>query len=266
MELSAEHYLRIVRLLNADIPVELEVDTKTKFLQDDLKGYNVIAEIPGTDPTLKNEIVMLGAHLDSWFAATGATDNAAGSAVVMEAVRILKAANLKPKRTIRIALWSSEEQGLFGSRGYVKDHFADKATMTLLPEHEKLSAYYNLDNGTGKIRGIYTQGNKEVMPIFEKWLEPFANLGASTVTLSNTGGTDHLAYDGVGLPGFQFIQDELDYSTRTHHTNMDTYDRLQPEDLKQASVIMATFVYNTAVREAKIPRKELPKVSTTTGR
>ncbi|WP_217166116.1 M20/M25/M40 family metallo-hydrolase [Solitalea canadensis] len=198
MELSAEHYLRIVRLLNADIPVELEVDTKTKFLQDDLKGYNVIAEIPGTDPTLKNEIVMLGAHLDSWFAATGATDNAAGSAVVMEAVRILKAANLKPKRTIRIALWSSEEQGLFGSRGYVKDHFADKATMTLLPEHEKLSAYYNLDNGTGKIRGIYTQGNKEVMPIFEKWLEPFANLGASTVTLSNTGGTDHLAYDGVG--------------------------------------------------------------------
>lgn len=261
MEISAEHYLRIVRLINANIPVELEIDTKTKFLEDDLKGYNVVAEIPGTDPTLKSEIVMLGAHIDSWFAATGATDNAAGSAVVMEAVRILKATGLQPKRTIRIALWSSEEQGLFGSRGYVKAHFADKSTMTLLPEHEKLSAYYNLDNGTGKIRGIYTQGNKAVKPIFEKWLEPFANLGASTVTISNTGGTDHLAYDGVGLPGFQFIQDELDYSTRTHHTNMDTYDRLQPEDLKQASVIMATFVYNTAVRDAKIPRKELPKAT-----
>ncbi|POY36025.1 peptidase M28 [Solitalea longa] len=261
MEVSAEHYQRMIRLLNANIPVELEIDTKTKFIQDDLKGYNVIAEIPGTDPVLKDEVVMLGAHLDSWFAATGATDNAAGSAVVMEAVRIIKSLDLKPKRTIRVALWSSEEQGLFGSKGYVKQHFGDKTTMTLMPEHQKLSAYYNLDNGTGKIRGIYTQGNKAIMPIFSKWLEPFANLGASTVTLSNTGGTDHLSYDALGLPGFQFIQDEMDYGTRTHHTNMDTYDRLSAEDLKQASIIMAAFVYNTAVREAKMPRKELPKAT-----
>ncbi|UKJ06076.1 M20/M25/M40 family metallo-hydrolase [Solitalea lacus] len=257
MEITAEHYMRMIRLLKANIPVELEIDTKTRFVDEDVKGYNVIAEIPGTDPKLKNEVVMLGAHIDSWFAATGATDNAAGTAVVMETVRIIKALNLKPKRTIRIALWSSEEQGLFGSRGYVKQHFGDKATMALLPEHEKLSAYYNLDNGTGKIRGIYTQGNKDVKPIFEQWFTPFTNLGANTVTLSNTGGTDHLSFDGIGLPGFQFIQDEIDYDTRTHHTNMDTYDRLQAEDLKQASVIMASFVYNTAIRENKMPRKTI---------
>jgi Zn-dependent M28 family amino/carboxypeptidase len=263
-EMQPEHYQRILRLINAGQNVELEFDTKTRFLQDDIKGYNVIAEIPGTDKTLKSELVMLGAHLDSWHAATGATDNAAGSAVVMEAVRILKALNIKPRRTIHVALWSSEEQGLFGSKGYVKTHVAEKETMNLLPEHEKISAYYNLDNGTGKIRGIYTQGNKDVVPIFTKWLEPFKDLGASTVTLSNTGGTDHLAFDAVGIPGFQFIQDEMDYGTRTHHTNMDTYDRLQADDLKQAATIMATFVYNTSMRNEKMIRKPLPVVKPAT--
>ncbi|SMO54723.1 M28 family metallopeptidase [Solitalea koreensis] len=261
-EMAAEHYQRILRLLNAGKTVELEFDTKTRFLQDDVKGYNVIAEIPGTDKKLKSELVMLGAHLDSWHAATGATDNGAGSAVVMEAMRILKALNIKPRRTIRVALWSSEEQGLLGSKGYVKAHLANKETLALLPEHEKLSAYYNLDNGTGKIRGIYTQGNTEAVPIFAKWLESFKDLDASTVTLKNTGGTDHLSFDAVGIPGFQFIQDEMDYGTRTHHTNMDTYDRLQADDLKQAATIMATFVYNTAMRNEKMPRKKT-KLTTT---
>ncbi|MBO0360270.1 M20/M25/M40 family metallo-hydrolase [Hymenobacter sp. BT186] len=258
IEMSPEDQLRIIRLVEAGIPVEVEMETKTRFQSQDLKGYNVIAEIPGTDKKLKSEIVMLGGHLDSWHAATGATDNAAGCAVMMEAVRILKASNLKPRRTIRIALWSAEEEGLFGSKNYVKNHFADPATMKLLPEHEKLSAYFNLDNGGGKIRGIYQQSNEAVAPIFTAWLAPFADLGATTVTPRNTGGTDHLSFDGVGLPGFQFIQDPLDYGTRTHHTNQDTYDRLIPEDLKQASVVVASFVYHAAMRDQKLPRKPLP--------
>jgi carboxypeptidase Q len=257
--LSSDDYLRLQRLLENGIKVEVEADVKTKFFTQDMKGYNVIAEIPGTDPTLKEEVVMLGGHLDSWHGATGATDNAAGCSVMMEAVRILKATGVQPKRTIRIALWSGEEQGLHGSRNYVKNHFADPATMTLKPEHSKVSAYYNIDNGTGRIRGIYLQGNKDVGPIFTKWLEPFHDLGAKTVTINNTGGTDHLAFDGVGIPGFQFIQDEIEYDTRTHHTNMDTYDHLVPEDLKQMAVIVASFVYNTAQRDQKLPRKELPK-------
>jgi len=257
--LSSDDYLRLQRLAEAGLKVELEADVKTKFFSDDLQGYNVVAEIPGSDPSLKDEIVMLGGHLDSWHGATGATDNAAGCAVMMEAVRILKALGVKPRRTIRIALWSGEEQGLHGSRNYVKNHFADPAKMELKPEHSKVSAYYNLDNGSGKIRGIYLQGNKNAGPVFEQWLANFGDLGAKTVTISNTGGTDHLAFDAVGIPGFQFIQDELEYDTRTHHTNMDTYDHLVPEDLKQASVIVATFVYNTAQRDEKIPRKELPK-------
>jgi carboxypeptidase Q len=257
--LSSDDYLRLQRLVEAGVNVELEADVKTRFFNSDLQGYNVIAEIPGTDPNLKDEVVMLGGHLDSWHGATGATDNAAGCAVMMEAVRILKAIGVKPKRTIRIALWSGEEQGLHGSRNYVKNNFADPAKMELKPGHEKVSAYYNLDNGTGKIRGIYLQGNKNAGPIFESWLAPFADMGAKTVTISNTGGTDHLAFDAVGIPGFQFIQDEVEYDTRTHHTNMDTYDHLVPEDLKQASIIVASFVYHTAQREEKIPRKELPK-------
>ncbi|RSK36104.1 M28 family metallopeptidase [Hymenobacter metallilatus] len=258
LEMAPEDQLRLIRLAEAGIAVEIELETRTRFQTQDLKGYNVVAEIPGTDKKLKSEIVMLGGHLDSWHAATGATDNAAGCAVMMEAVRILKAAGVQPRRTIRIALWGEEEQGLFGSRNYVKNHFADPATMKLLPDHEKLAAYFNLDNGAGKIRGIYAQGNEAVVPVFQEWLQPFADMGATTVTLRNTGGTDHLSFDAVGLPGFQFIQDPLDYGTRTHHTNMDTYERLPADDLKQASVLVASFVYQAAMRDAKLPRKPLP--------
>ncbi|TGE08023.1 M28 family metallopeptidase [Hymenobacter fodinae] len=258
LEMAPEDQLRLIRLSEAGIPVEIELETRTRFQDKDLKGYNVVAEIPGTDKKLKNEVVMLGGHLDSWHAATGATDNAAGCAIMMEAVRIIKATGVQPRRTIRIALWGEEEQGLFGSRNYVKNHFADPATMKLLPEHEKLAAYFNLDNGAGKIRGIYAQSNEAVMPIFQQWLQPFADLGATTVSPRNTGGTDHLSFDAVGLPGFQFIQDPLDYGTRTHHTNMDTYERLPAEDLKQASVLVASFVYQAAMRDQKLPRKPLP--------
>jgi carboxypeptidase Q len=264
--LSSDDYLRIQRLLEAGIPVTIEADVKTKFYTDDLKGYNVIAEIPGTDPSLKEELVMLGGHLDSWHGATGATDNAAGCAVMMEAVRILKATGFKPRRTIRIALWSGEEQGLHGSRNYVKKHFADPAKMEPTAAHGKVSAYYNLDNGTGKVRGVYLQGNKDVGSIFAKWLEPFEDMGAGTITINNTGGTDHLAFDAVGIPGFQFIQDEIEYDTRTHHTNMDTYDHLVADDLKQASVIIASFVYHTSQRDQKLPRKEMPKAPTQANR
>ncbi len=256
---TAEDYLTICRLTKSGIPVKMEVDVKTTSNEKDTKGYNVVAEIPGTDPNLKEELVMLGGHLDSWHSATGATDNAAGSAVMMEAVRILKALGVKPRRTIRIALWGAEEQGLHGSRGYVKNHFADPADMKLKPDHAKFSSYFNIDNGTGKIRGIYLQGNEKVKDIFTEWLKPFHDLGATTVTISNTGGTDHQSFDGVGLPGFQFIQDPIEYSTRTHHTNMDSYDHLIADDLKQIATIVASFVYNAAMRDEKLPRKELPQ-------
>jgi len=275
--MAAEHYNRLSRLLDRKMEVELEIDVKARFHDDDEMAYNTIAEIPGTDK--QPEVVMLGAHLDSWHGGTGATDNAAGSAVAMEAVRILKALDVKPKRTIRIALWTGEEQGLLGSRAYVKEHFASRpeptdpeekalpnylrrappGPLTIKPEHAKLSAYFNFDNGTGKIRGIYTQGNVAAGPVFEAWLKPFVDLGATTITNRNTGGTDHQSFDGVGLPGFQFIQDEADYSTRTHHTNMDVYDRLQKEDLMQASIIMASFVYDAAMREERFPRKPPPR-------
>ncbi len=247
--LSSDDFLRIQRMLDAGTAVTLDVDVKTKFYTEDIKGYNGVAEIPGTDPILKDEIVMLGGHLDSWHGATGATDNAAGCSVMMEAVRILQSTGMKPKRTIRIALWSGEEQGLFGSRNYVKNHFTDSVAKS------KVSAYYNLDNGTGKIRGIYLQSNPNVKELFTAWLEPFHDMGAKTVTISNTGGTDHQSFDGVGIPGFQFIQDPIEYDTRTHHTNMDTYDHLIADDLKQASVIIASFVYHTAQRAEKLPRK-----------
>jgi len=212
---------------------------------------------------LKDQLVIIGGHLDSWHAGTGATDNAAGSAVMMEAMRILKAVGFKPKRTLRIVLWSSEEQGLFGSRFYVLNHFGDPKTMQLKPDQAKVSAYYNLDNGTGKIRGIYLQGDSAARPIFKQWFEPFKDLGAGTVTISNTGGTDHLSFAAVGIPGFQFIQDGMDYGTRTHHSNQDTYDRLSEDDLKQAATIIASFVYNTSQRQEMIPRAELPKVQGT---
>lgn len=259
LEISSEDYLHMLRLLRAGQKVEIEADIKTSFYDQDPQGYNVIAEIPGTDKKLKDEVVMIGGHYDSWHAATGATDNAAGASVMMEAMRILKAIDFKPRRTIRVALWSSEEQGLFGSRGYVAKHFADPKTMVLTKDHKKISAYYNLDNGTGAIRGIYLQGNAAAGPIFQSWLNPFEDIGAKTVTINNTGGTDHQAFDAVGIPGFQFIQDPMDYNTRTHHSNQDTFDRLVEEDLKRAATIVASFVYNTSERDAQIPRKELPK-------
>jgi len=257
--LGIEDFNTILRLAKAGVPVKLDVDVKTKFQNKDLQGYNVIAEIPGTDPQLKDEVVMIGAHLDSWQTGTGATDNAAGSSVMIEAIRILKALGFQNKRTIRIGLWSGEEQGLLGSRGYVKNTFADPATMQLTPAHEKFSGYFNIDNGTGKIRGIYLQGNEACRSIFTQWLAPFNDIGATAVTISNTGGTDHLAFDAVGLPGFQFIQDPIEYDTRTHHSNMDVYDHLIEDDLKQIATIVASFVYNASQRDTKLPRKELPK-------
>ena len=294
--LAVEHYNRIIRMLQRGAPVQLEFNLSTKFYDQDLMSYNVIAEIPGTD--LKDELVMLGAHFDSWHSGTGATDNAAGSAVCMEAVRILQSLGLKPRRTIRIGLWSGEEQGLLGSRNYVSDHFGKRLggpgfgggppgaggpppeqqappQLELKADHEKFAGYFNLDNGTGKVRGIYMQGNEEVRAIFRAWFAPFKDLiGAgpvpdakaeprrdlpvATLSIANTGGTDHLSFDAVGLPGFQFIQDPIEYDTRTHHSNMDVYDRIQEDDMKQAATIMAAFVYNTAMRDKKLPRKPLP--------
>ena len=259
MILSSDACFKIERLIHSGHTVRVEMDVSTHLLSDDTKGYNVVGEIPGTDPSLKAEVVMLGGHMDSWQSATGATDNGAGCITAMEAIRILKSLGVRPKRTIRIALWGGEEQGLIGSFHYVKNHFGDPANMQLKPEQSMISAYYNLDNGSGKIRGIFDQGNDAVVPIFKKWLEPFNDLGATMVTRHNTGSTDHLSFDAVGIPGFQFIQDPLDYETRTHHSNMDNYDHLQLNDLKQASTVLAAFVYNTAMRSEKLPRKRLPK-------
>jgi hypothetical protein len=271
MVVAVEQYNRLIRTLEKGVPVELEVSITSRFHDDDPMQYNVIAELPGTD--LKDEIVMLGAHLDSWHSGTGATDNGVGSAVCLEALRILEALGVKPRRTIRIGLWSGEEQGLLGSRAYVAEHFGKRVDpprqeqseaqptqpkFELKPDHAKLSAYFNLDNGTGKIRGVYLQGNEAVRPIFRAWLAPFRDIGASTLSIANTGGTDHLSFDAIGLPGFQFIQDPIEYNTRTHHSNMDVYDRLQEDDLKQAAVIMASFVYHAAMRDEKLPRKPLP--------
>ncbi len=274
--MAAEHYNQILRLVEHGRPVELEIDIAARFHDGDLQAYNTVAEIPGTDK--KGEVVMAGAHLDSWHSGTGATDNAAGSAVVMEAARILKALGVKPRRTIRFALWSGEEQGLLGSRAYVKQHFAtrpesrdpqqqelperyrdDTWPLDLKPEHARLAAYFNLDNGAGRIRGIYAEENVAVKPIFAAWLTPFADLGAGAVTLRATSGTDHVPFDRVGLPGFQFIQDKMDYRTRTHHTQLDTYDHLKRQDLMQASVIMAAFLYDAAMRPEPLPRKPLPQ-------
>jgi carboxypeptidase Q len=254
--IANEHYNRIARLLEKNIKVTLEFDIQTQFTEP-ANSFNITAEIPGTDPAAG--LVMVGGHFDSWTGGTGATDNAAGSVVAMEAMRILKTLDLKMRRTVRIGLWTGEEQGIVGSRAYVKEHFADPADMKPKPEHARLSGYYNLDNGTGKIRGIYLQDNDQVRPIFEAWLAPFSDLGASALTIRNTGSTDHVSFDGVGLDGFQFIQDPLDYGSRTHHSNMDLYDRLQPSDLEQASAIMAWFAYNTAARPEMLPRKPMPK-------
>ena len=258
LEMGAEHIDRMIRLADAGKEVTVEIDVQNEFDLTDSTEFNVVAEIPGTDKDLKSELVMLGAHLDSWHGSTGATDNGAGSAVMMEVMRILKKLDVKPRRTIRLVLWSGEEQGLLGSRGYVKKHFGNTESMELLPEQSVVSAYYNLDNGAGKIRGVYLQQNEAVRPYFEAWLEPFHDLGAKTLTIRNTGGTDHLAFDAIGIPGFQFIQDPLEYGTRTHHTNMDSYERAIPADLMQASVVIASFVYHTAMLDEKLPRKTLP--------
>ncbi len=279
---ATEDYNRLVRMIRQGEHLKMAVDLQVKFYNDDPMAYNTVAEIPGTD--LKNEIVMLGGHIDSWHAGTGATDDGAGVAAAMEAVRIIQALKLQPRRTIRIGLWAGEEQGLLGSQAYVREHFgyytnvAETTSRSPAPadgspaarsasrsgssrklvrgrEYERFSAYFNLDNGTGKIRGVYLQGNEAVRPLFRKWLEPFGDLGAETLTLSNTGGTDHLSFDAIGLPGFQFIQDPIDYSTRTHHSNADVFDRIQAEDVKQASVIMAAFIYHAAMMDEKVPRK-----------
>ena len=271
-----EHYNRLVRMVQNHVPVTVEVNIDTKFTGDHEHGFDTVAEIPGTDPKLKDEVVMVGGHLDSWISGTGATDNGAGSIVAMEAVRILKALDLKPRRTIRIALWTGEEQGLYGSMGYVAQHFgkfAPPATpdpaglpsfmghhgaLTPTKEWEKLDAYYNLDNGTGKVRGVYTQGNFPIGPIFAQWIAPLHDLGVTTISYRDTGGTDHLSFDAVGLPGFQFIQDPLDYETRAHHSDMDTYDRLHKDDLEQAAIVEAIFLWNTSQRDEMMPRKPFP--------
>ncbi len=271
-----EHYNRLARMASAHVPVTLEVNIDTRFTGDHEHGFDTVAEIPGTDPRLKDEVVMVGGHLDSWISGTGATDNGAGSVMAMEAMRILKALDVHPRRTIRIALWSGEEQGLYGSQGYVKQHFgtfappvpadppgtpgylAHHGALATTKEWEKLDAYYNLDNGTGKVRGVYTQGNYAVGPIFKQWIAPLADLGVTTISYRDTGGTDHLSYDAVGLPGFQFIQDPMDYETRTHHSDMDTVDRLHPLDLEQGAALEAIFLYNTSQREEMMPRKPFP--------
>jgi peptidase M28-like protein len=275
--MAIESYGRVYRLLKANVPVSIELNVDTKFTGDHEHGFDTVAEIPGTDPKLKDEVVMLGGHLDSWAAATGATDNGAGTVVAMEVMRILNALHVKPRRTIRIGLWTGEEQGLFGSAGYVKQHFGFVPLSTApdqlkLPEwlrkpsgpvqlkfdQQKISGYFNLDNGTGKILGVYLQENVAEAPIFRQWIEPMKDLGVTTITARETGGTDHESFDAVGIPGFQFIQDKLDYASRTHHSNQDTYERLQPGDLAQAATVEAIFVYNAAMRDQMLPRKPLP--------
>jgi carboxypeptidase Q len=279
LTMAIEQWDRVARLLEQKAPVQLEINAKNNWSDAD-EQYDTIAEIPGTDR--KDEVVMLGAHLDSWHTGTGATDNGAGSIVMMEAVRILQSLGVKPRRTIRIGLWSGEEQGLLGSQWYVQHHFGSRppidtpqmqgqptlrrreaGPVTVKPEQAKISVYFNIDNGTGKIRGVYMQENAGVQPIFEAWMHPFKDLGMDTLTMRSTGGTDHLSFDAVGIPGFQFIQDPIEYETRTHHSNMDVYDRLQFDDLRQVAVIVADFVYNAAMRDQMFPRKpiekELPK-------
>ncbi len=262
--LTPEHYNRVLRLLDAKIPVKMTFDIQAKFLDDRTDSVNVIGEIPGGRK--RDEVVMIGAHLDSWHGGTGATDNAAGSAVMIEVMRILKTLNLPLDRTVRLALWSGEEQGLLGSAAYVKEHFADRADMKLKPEHAKLAGYFNVDNGSGKIRGVYLQGNDAMRPVFEAWFKPLQDLGASTISIRNTGGTDHQSFDAVGLPGFQFIQDPLEYDALTHHSNMDVYDRVQRNDMVQMAAIVASFVYNAANRDQMLPRKPLPKPQPPQGR
>ncbi len=257
LTITAEHYNRITRLLTAKVPVKVEFEVAADISEKDIDPANVVAEIPGGSKA--DELVIVGAHLDSWTGGTGATDNAAGSSVAMEAVRILKALNLMLDRTVRGILWSGEEQGLLGSKAYVKEHFGDAKTMKITANQPKVSAYFNLDNGSGKIRGVYLQENDAARPWFEKWLAPFKDLGVTTISIRNTGGTDHLSFDAVGIPGFQFIQDPLEYMSRTHHSNIDTFDHAQGADLMQASAVMASVIYHAATATEKMPRKPLPE-------
>lgn len=256
--IAVEHYNRMVRILERGVPVRVRIDVRTRFHPEEgrLNGFNVLGEIPGT--SMRDQVVMLGAHFDSTHAAAGATDNAAGAAAMMEALRILKAVGAAPRRTIRLALWGAEEQGLLGSRTYVREHLADRRTMERRPGYDDLSAYYNLDNGAGRIRGVWLQGNPHVGPIFEPWVAALADLGVAALGPRSTRGTDHVAFDEVGLPGFQFMQDRLEYNSRTHHSNMDFFDRLQPADLKQMAVVAAVFAYNTAMLDDLLPRKTPP--------
>jgi hypothetical protein len=290
IRVAAEHYNRVARNLQKGIPVTLEADI-TNTYHPNPTMFNVVGEIRGTDKA--DELVMLGAHFDSWHPGTGATDNAAGSAAMMEAMRILKESGVPLRRTVRIGLWNGEEQGLNGSRNYVEAHFAargaapagagagaaaggaraggqpaapgrgrgrgNQGPLELKPDHAKFSAYFNIDNGTGAIRGIYLQGNDALAPIFRAWMEPLRSIGMTHLTIRNTGGTDHQSFDGVGLPGFQFIQDSVEYNTVTHHYNMDTYERLQPDDMRKNATIAAVFAFLAANREERLPRKPLPE-------
>jgi Zn-dependent M28 family amino/carboxypeptidase len=275
--IASEAFGRMHRLVSHGVPVSVRLNIATKFYGDHEPGSDVIGEIAGADPALKDQVVMLGGHLDSWIAGTGATDNGAGTIIALEAMRILRALSIQPRRTIRIGLWGGEEQGIFGSAGYVSNHFGVRSystkaeeqvvpeflrqqtgPITIKPEHAQLDAYFNADNGGGKFLGIFAEGNLAASTIFQQWVAPLSDLGFTTVSLRNTGSTDHVSFDQVGLPGFQFIQDPRDYGTRSHHTNLDTYERLSEPDLKQAAVVMAVFVYNTAQRDAMLPRKPLP--------
>ena len=275
--MAIENYGRVYRLLKANVPVTVEMDVEAEFTGDHEHGFDTIAEIPGTDPKLKDEVVMVGGHLDSWASGTGATDNGAGTVVAMEVMRILNALKVQPRRTIRVGLWTGEEQGEFGSYGYVKQHFGyvplseapdqvklpeflrkPAGPLVIKPEQAKISGYFNVDNGSGKIRGVYLQQNAAIAPIFQQWIAPLSDLGVSTISMRDTGGTDHESFDSVDVPGFQFIQDMLDYGSRTHHSNMDVYERLQAEDLAQAATVEAIFVYNTAMRDQMLPRKPMP--------
>lgn len=265
--LAAEHYNRIYRTIEDGVPVTVELNIQNKWLDQDTNSFDIVGEIPGSDAKLASQIVMVGAHFDSWHGGTGATDNGVGSAVMLEVMRVLKASGVKLRRTIRVGLWTGEEEGLLGSRAYVAQHFGDPQTMQIKqPEHQNFDVYFNIDNGSGKLRGVYLQGNEQAAPIFEEWMKPFHGMGMNTLTIRNTGGTDHLSFDAVGLPGFQFIQDPLEYDTRTHHSNMDLWDRVQANDLKQMAAIVSTFVYQAANREEMFPRKPLPKAAAGRGR
>lgn len=256
LALAIDSYGRLYRTLEKQVPVTLEVNVKNSYhTENGLDSFNIIGEIPGGD--LANQVVMLGGHFDSWQSATGATDNAAGSATMMEALRLLKVSGLPMRRTVRIALWTGEEQGLLGSRAYALQHFRN-AQGEVLPDQKVVSGYYNVDNGSGAIRGVYLQGNEMVAPIFEQWMKPFNDLGMTTLTNRNTGGTDHLSFVADGIPGFQFIQDPLDYETRTHHSSSDTYEHVIPWDMERNAIIVASFVYMTANRPDMLPRPPIP--------